>query len=97
MSRTHCGSKGPDYDFWSRRPHSGAGYGREVKKRTHRTERREAAIALLDEWLADESGYDEATWPRLKASIERNRLSSRRRFGDTPADDSREANCGERV
>ena len=42
MSRTRRGSKGPGYDFWSRRPHSGAGYGREVKKRTHRTERREA-------------------------------------------------------
>ena len=25
-----------------------------------------AVIALLDEWLQDESGYDEETWPELK-------------------------------
>lgn len=41
------------------------------------------AIALLESWLADESGYDEKTWPRLKRSIERNRLSYRRRFSRT--------------
>lgn len=38
------------------------------------------AIALLDEWLADDSGYDEETWPELKASLDRDRLSSRRFF-----------------
>ncbi len=31
------------------------------------------AIALLSAWLADESGYDEQTWPRLKRSLERER------------------------
>lgn len=46
-----------------------------------------AAIALLEKWVADDSGYDEAAWERLKASIEENRLSSRPRFADTPADD----------
>jgi hypothetical protein len=45
-----------------------------------RKEKNEAVIRLLDEWLADESGYDEQTWPALKAGIEENRLSSRRRF-----------------
>lgn len=42
--------------------------------------RRQAAIALLDEWLADESGYDEEVWPILRETIEANRLSNRRRF-----------------
>ncbi len=42
----------------------------------------EAAIKLLTEWLADESGYDEETWPKVKQAIEENRLSSRRRFND---------------
>jgi len=37
---------------------------------------------LLDTWLADESGYDERVWPRLKRAIEENRLSSRKRFDD---------------
>jgi hypothetical protein len=44
--------------------------------------RNEAAISLLNKWLADESGYDERVWPRLKKAIEENRLSSRKRFDD---------------
>lgn len=39
-------------------------------------------MKLLDSWLADESGYDERVWPRLKKAIEENRLSSRKRFDD---------------
>lgn len=39
-----------------------------------------AAIALLDEWLADESGYDERVWPVVKKAIEAHRLSERPRF-----------------
>jgi hypothetical protein len=42
----------------------------------------EAAIALLRKWMADESGYDEETWPELKKAIEETRLSSRPRFRD---------------
>ena len=42
----------------------------------------EAAIRLLAEWMADESGYDEKTWPKVKRAIEENRLSSRSRFND---------------
>jgi len=38
------------------------------------------AIALLDEWLDDDSGYDEETWPELKESLDRDRLSDRRLF-----------------
>lgn len=45
-------------------------------------EKNEAAIELLAEWLADESGYDEETWPKVKQAIEENRLSRRRRFDD---------------
>jgi hypothetical protein len=37
-------------------------------------------IRLLDEWLADESGYDEETWPAVKEGIEASRLSGRKRF-----------------
>lgn len=32
-----------------------------------------AAIRLLDEWMADDSGYDEEAWPELKESLDRNR------------------------
>jgi hypothetical protein len=40
------------------------------------------AIGLLDEWMADESGYDEETWPELKTALDRDRLSSRRLFDE---------------
>ena len=40
MSRSRKGSKAPGYDFWSRRPNSSNGYGKQVKKITHRIERR---------------------------------------------------------
>src|SRR5438105_2207434 len=40
------------------------------------------AIALLKSWLADESGYDEQTWPKLKQALdrERDRVGARRLF-----------------
>ena len=40
------------------------------------------AVQLLDQWLADESGYDAETWPELKAALERDRLSDRKLFVD---------------
>ena len=40
-----------------------------------RRARGQRLIELLDEWMADESGYDEETWPLLKDALERNRLS----------------------
>lgn len=43
-------------------------------------QRARRAIALLDQWLFDDSGYDEETWPDLKEALEENRLSSRRLF-----------------
>lgn len=44
MSRTIKGSKGPGYDYWSRRhPGNGIiGHGKKVKKRTHKYERQKA-------------------------------------------------------
>ncbi len=45
-------------------------------------QKNESVIELLDEWLADESGYDEQVWPTVKKLIEENRLSDRSRFGD---------------
>lgn len=44
--------------------------------------RNQAAISLLHEWLADESGYDEQVWPIAKRAIAENALSSRKRFDD---------------
>ena len=43
-------------------------------------ERNEAAIKLLDKWSDEEAGYDETGWPKLKRTIEKNRLSERKRF-----------------
>ena len=39
-----------------------------------------AARRLLSKWLADESGYEEDTWPLLKQALEENRSSSQRRL-----------------
>jgi len=35
---------------------------------------------LLQEWLADESGYDEETWPLLKGALETNRTAPNRKL-----------------
>lgn len=48
MSRSKKGSKGPGYDYWSRRPGSGMGHGPDVKEVTHRAERQEAKKAVVD-------------------------------------------------
>lgn len=44
----------------------------------------EKAIQLLDEWMADESGYDEQTWTELKEALDRERdhVSARRLFSE---------------
>jgi hypothetical protein len=41
------------------------------------------AIKLFKSWLADESGYDEKVWPRLKSALEkeRRRVGARSLFG----------------
>jgi hypothetical protein len=40
------------------------------------------AIALLEEWMQDKSGYDEEAWPELKKALdeERDRIGARRLF-----------------
>jgi len=45
-------------------------------------QKNEAARHLLQEWLADDSGYDEEVWSKVKQLIEENRLSPRKRFCD---------------
>ena len=40
----------------------------------------ESRMQLLDEWMNDESGYDEKNWPEIRSAIEKNRFSLRRRF-----------------
>ena len=35
----------------------------------------ERAIALVDEWMNEESVYDEQTYPQIEARLHRNRLS----------------------
>jgi thioredoxin-like negative regulator of GroEL len=45
-------------------------------------QKNEAARRLLQEWLADDSGYDEEVWSEVKQLIEENRLSPRKRFCD---------------
>ena len=37
-------------------------------------------LELFREWRADESGYDERVFPILKAEMEADRLSYRKRF-----------------
>jgi hypothetical protein len=44
------------------------------------TEDVDSAVSLLDEWLNDESGYEEETWPKLKEALDRDRLSNRPLF-----------------
>jgi len=39
-------------------------------------------IRLLQTWMADESGYDEETWPELKAALDRNRPPGARKLFD---------------
>lgn len=54
----------------------------EASQLTERMQRNLAAIKLLEEWLADESGYDERVWPVVRKAIEENRASYRSRFSD---------------
>jgi hypothetical protein len=50
--------------------------------RTRQRAKNQAAIRLLNQWLADESGYDETAWPIAKRAIDTHRLSDRPRFHD---------------
>lgn len=58
MSNTNRGSKGPGYDFGSRRPGIG-GYGKHVKKFTKRRERNKSKQLLRNapEALRQKEGF----------------------------------------
>jgi hypothetical protein len=58
MSKTKKGSKGPGYDYWSRRPGNtgSSGFGKTVKKITHAKERMKSKQSLLKE--PSEPEYD---------------------------------------
>ena len=55
-------------------------WGFEQSWRAQQSWHAQNAVALLDEWLNDDSGYDEETWPELKKSLDRDRLSDRKLF-----------------
>ncbi len=60
----------------------GSGAARAKGRETNR-QRNHAALRLLREWLGDESGYDEETWPQLKREMEATRRpTSRKLFHD---------------
>ncbi len=49
MSRSIKGSKGPGYEYWSKRPMAGMKPGAETKRMTHKLERLEAKDNIQDE------------------------------------------------
>lgn len=49
MSRTNKGSKPLGYDYWSKRPGSGWGYGKHIKDITHSRERMCSKHIVKDE------------------------------------------------
>jgi hypothetical protein len=62
-------------------------------RRTGDTEQRKDAMAaaerfrkLLDEWMADDSGYDKEAWPELKEGLDRNRPEYRKHFPEQAQD-----------
>lgn len=40
----------------------------------------EAVLKLVEQWLAEDDGYDQEVWPIIQQDIEENRLSDRSRF-----------------
>ncbi len=47
---------------------------REIENRNRET------LRIIQEWIKDDSGYDEKVWPTVKKNINENRLSLRPRF-----------------
>lgn len=46
MSRTIRGAKAAGFDFWSRRPNSGNGFGPITKRLCHRAEREQGRVEV---------------------------------------------------
>ena len=72
-------------------PRSKAARKAEIATAVERIEQMESAspqatavAELLKSWLADDSGYDEKTWPKLKKALndERQRMGARRLFDE---------------
>ena len=40
----------------------------------------EVILKLVEQWLAEDDGYDHEVWPIIQQGIEENRLSDRSRF-----------------
>ena len=61
MSRTRKGSKQLGYDYWSKRPYSGCGYGSHIKDMCHRAERMQEKGIVREEvnrsWVEHQCGY----------------------------------------
>ena len=61
MSRTKKGSKPLGYDYWSKRPYSGCGYGKYIKEMCHRAERMQQSELVRKEteesWNELQDGY----------------------------------------
>jgi hypothetical protein len=55
-----------------------------IRSRTPDEQRQRAAAArsYMQQLLADESGYDEEAWPKVRQVIEENSMSERSRFAD---------------
>lgn len=73
MSRTRKGSKQLGYDYWSKRPYSGCGYGSHIKDMCHRAERMQEKGIVREEvnqsWTEYQYGciYDLSNEPFYKS------------------------------
>ncbi|GEM_PF-3573753 len=56
--------------------------GKVKEEKTPVNVKNKIVLSLIEKWLTDDSEYDEKVWPIVKESIERNRLSDRRRFDE---------------
>lgn len=79
----------PDLDAWQVNGHrrkngvagsEGAAAATPPALSAEQRERARKLKRVLREWMADESGHDEEMWPKLKAVLEEDRLSSRPLF-----------------
>ncbi len=53
--------------------------------------KRKEAIAIVESWLGDTTGYDKRVWVKFSRAIERNRLSDRHRVACIAATKTRKA------
>ena len=68
MSRTKRGGKPFGYDYWSKRPCSGLGYGKHIKDMCHSVERMQSKEILLNE---NTSKYSTDDYPNVVKYFEK--------------------------